>query len=182
MQLNLITLATVKEQLGILTATTTYDADITLLIPIVSNDVRRILNCNFDKYLGATVTSGSTSVYIRGINILQMGQVVYSPALPDDTYISSYDPTTDVYTLSTSATAAGLYVYPTITTGMWPAISKMIYYKLTKQTTGSASEELYKSVSYGNVSKTFSDSEVNKKYDYPSRFINELGTPFSVVG
>ncbi len=51
MQLNLITLATVKTQLGI--GDGTYDAEITAMIPIVSNDVRRILNTNYNDYISA---------------------------------------------------------------------------------------------------------------------------------
>ena len=180
MKLNLITIATVKAQLGILTATTTYDAQITAMIPIVSNDVRRILNCDYSYHVFATITSGSAEVTMKsGFN---MGQVVYSASIPDDTYLESYDYETGIYTLSANATATDTYLYPTIEIGMFPAISKMIFYKIGKAVTGSAELEIYKSVSYGNVSKSFTDDEINKKFDYPSIYINELGTQYQKVG
>jgi hypothetical protein len=188
MILNLITLATVKTQLGI--SDTTYDASITAMIPIVSNDVRRILNCNFDDYTQTTITSGSAEIelsensfnYNEPSSRFMMGQVIYSPGVPADTYIQSFDPDTSIYTLSTSATAAGTYFYPTVMISQWPAISKMIFYKISKQTTGAATERLYNSIAYGNVRKDFADGEVNKKYDYPQTLINDLGTPFARVG
>ena len=179
MKLNLITLATVKAQLG-LAAITTYDTQITAMIPIVSNDVRRILNCNYSYHVVATITGGSAEVTMKsGFN---MGQVVYSASIPDDTYIAGYDYETGVYTLSANATASGTYLYPTIEIGMFPAISKMIFYKIGKAVTGSATSHKLNSISYGNVSKSFADSEINKKFDYPQIFIDELGTSFQKVG
>ena len=191
MILNLMTSATIKTQLGIAAIDTTYDAAITAMIPIVSNDIRRILNCNYDNYVYATLTNGSDEMvlntgYYSVIDIPQevynMGQVVYSPALPADTYIESFDPISLVYTLSADATAAGTYIYPTLGIGQWPAVAKMIFYKIGKQTTSAATATTYKSVKYGNVSKTFSDSEINKKYDYPTVYLNELGAPYAKVG
>lgn len=190
MKLNLITLATVKAQLGI--ATSDYDTSITAMIPIVSNDIRRILNTNFDKEHIVTLTSGSNEFSYSGgagsfndrvyKSVFNMGQVVYSPALPDDTYIQSYDPTTATFTLSASATADGTYLYETLNISQWPTIAKMIFYKLGKQSTDSATEQKLKSIAYGNVNKTFADSEINKIYDYPQVFIDDLGVPFAHIG
>ena len=101
MKLNLITLATVKTQLGL--ADTTYDAAITAMIPIVSNDVRRILNCNYDYHVVATITSGSAEVTMKSGFVV--GQVVSSSSIPDDTYLTNYDYETGVYTMSADATA-----------------------------------------------------------------------------
>jgi len=178
MKLNLITLATVKTQLGL--ADTTYDAAITAMIPIVSNDVRRILNCNYDYHVVATITSGSAEVTMKSGFVV--GQVVSSSSIPDDTYLTNYDYETGVYTMSADATASGTYLYPTIENGMFPAISKMIFYKIGKAVTGSATSQKLKSISYGNVSKSFAESEINKKFDYPQIYINELGTSFQKVG
>ncbi len=183
MKLNLITLDTVKTQLGI--ADGTYDAQITAMLPQVSNDVRRILNNNYDVVEYATVTSDSAEftadrtkydgrVYVPWF---QLGQVISGTGIPDDTYIQSYDRDTAVYTMSATATASATYFYPTIIISQWSAISKMIFYRISQQTTGSASVEKLKSVSYGNVSKTFADNEINSKYDYPNTLLKDLGTP-----
>ena len=188
MQLNLITLATVKTQLGI--GDTTYDSAITAMIPIVSNDVRRILNTNYDTYILATITNSSTDVTIGGDDfndyiqrpLFNMGQVISGTGIPDDTYFTNYDPDTATYTISQSATAAGTYFYPTIQISQWPAISKMIFYKVTKQSTDSATERLYSSITYGNVSKSFGDQQINSQYDYPQVILNDLGKPFARVG
>ncbi len=132
MILNLITLATVKTQLGI--ADGTYDASITAMIPIVSNDIRRILNTNYDKYETAVITDTSNEMtvsqgafpdyYFDPQSVFVMGQVVYSPALPEDTYIQSLDPLTSIYTLSATATDDGTYLYPTLNIGQWPAVAR----------------------------------------------------------
>ena len=58
----------------------------------------------------------------------------------------------------------------------------MIFYKIGKAVTGSATSQKLKSISYGNVSKSFAESEINKKFDYPQIYINELGTSFQKVG
>lgn len=177
MNLNLITLANVKNQLGL--NKSTYDTQITAMLPIVSSDVRRILNCKFDIAKYVVLTNGSDE-FTTDFS-LAMGQVIDSPALPDDTYITAYDPNTSTYTMSAAATTDGTYFYPTILIAQWPAISKMIFYKISKQSTDSATQEKYQSITYGNVSKTFSGGEINSKYDYPQILLDDLGVPFAVA-
>lgn len=190
MILNLITLDTVKSQLGL--SDTTYDASITAMIPIVSSDIRRILNCSYAKYVSAsfssadnslTISSGySYSYYINTyLGLFEMGQVVYHPNIPQDTYISSYDPTTGKYTLSETPTGSGEYIYPTVKLSMFPAISKMIWYKTTKQNTTTSIAKGIQSESYGPVSITYTESEINKQYDYPQTLIDDLGIPYAGV-
>lgn len=178
MKLNLITLETVKQQLGI--SVTTYDDQINAMIPIVSADVRRILNTNYSDYESVTITSGSAE-FITNTEYI-MGQVLSGTGIPDDTYILSYDINTATYTMSANATAAGTLIYPTVLIAQWPTISKMIFYKIDKQDISSATDQQLKSVAYGPVKKEFSDSEINKKYDYPQIYIDDLGTPFARVG
>jgi hypothetical protein len=163
------------------------------MIPIVSNDVRRILNTNFDEYTWAIITSGSAEITV-GYNYpdasqnnvytprFTMGQVIYNENIPDDTYIQSYDPDTAKYTMSANATGSDNYLYPTLVIAQWPAVSKMIWYRIGKLTITSVSEQKYKSIRYGDVSKTFADSEINSKYDYPQTLINDLGTPYAKTG
>ena len=189
MILNLISLATVKTQLGL--TDTTYDARITAMLPIVSSDVRRILNYNFDSYFPATITDGSAEIDLyhgdrRFFELnepmyFDLGQVIYNPNLPDDTYLQSYNPDTGIFTMSGSATGAGDYVYLGLKVSQWPTVSKMIFYRISKQNTTSVSDEKLSSYSYGPVSKTYAESEINKKWNYPQSLIDDLGTPYVSV-
>ena len=180
MTINLIDLATVKVQLG-LVADPTYDAQITAMIPIVSSDVRRILNCEFDQEIPADFSVSDAT--LQAVDGIPMGTVLYHPNFPDNTYIQSFDSnTTFLYTMSETPTGGGDYVGLTINISQQPAISKMIFYKITGQTTADAAKVDYKSKSILGVSKTIADSEINKEYNYPSILINDLGTPYAEVG
>jgi uncharacterized protein involved in tellurium resistance len=183
-QINLMSVGEVKDQLGI--TDTTYDIDIYRFLPLVSADVRKIINDNFTDYTPATITNGSNIMlldgdYRHGIQ-LNIGQVIYSDSLPQDTYILSYNPDNGEYTLSETATADAEWVYPKINISQWPTVSKMVYYKITKKSTTAASPEQLTSISYGNVSKTYSADEINRQYDYPEVFINDLGPRYAVTG
>lgn len=188
MKLNLITLSTVKTMLGL--SVTTYDSALTAMIPVVSSDVRRILNNNFDRLIEASFNSSAATAifFIDGAAsyydniIFAAGQVVYSPYIADDTYITGFDPDTNKYSLSSTPTATGDYVYPTVTIAQWPAISKMIWYRVSKKNTTDIETERLSSYTIGPVSKTYSQSEINKQWDYPQALIDDLGVPFCKVG
>ena len=192
MTLNLITLATIKSQLGI--TATTYDSSLTAMIPIVSADVRRILNTQYDNYSTAVYTSGSTDLntYAPGVTdyrksygtplSLKMGDVVTGENIPDDTYIISQNPDTGVYTMNQSATGAGDYVYPTVNISQWPTISKMVFYRVSKSNTTSVGEKSAISKSVGGLSVNYGNSEINKRWNYPQTLIDDLGVPFAEVG
>lgn len=180
MILNLISLTTVKAQLGL--SDTTHDADITAMIPIVSSDVRRILNNNFDRHINAVYTKDSDKISSMYCSDFQMGQVLYGVNIPDDTYIKAYDPITGVYTLSANATDDGSYLYPTLTIAQWGAVSKMIWYRISSLNTSSVNDMKTSSETYGPVSKTYAESEINKKWNYPQSIIDDLGTPYAKVG
>jgi hypothetical protein len=192
MILNIISLATVKTQLGI--TASTNDAALTAIIPIVSADVRRILNYQFDKYILCAFTSASTDIsivetqrtYVDGYGQIQnpvvdLGTVVYNPNLPADTYISALSPTTGLHTLSATPTGTGDYIYPTVNIAQWPTIAKMIWYKFSQQNTTSASKRLVSSVSAGPVTTSYAQSEINQKYNYPSSLILDLGIPYARI-
>jgi hypothetical protein len=192
MKLNLISLSTVKTHLGI--SGTDQDSAITAMIPIVSADVRRILNCQFDDYTSASYVSGSAELDVynnateykkylgQNIQPLKMGLVIEGENIPDDTYIISEDPDTGVYTMSAEATGSGDYVYPTITVSQWPTIAKMIYYRVSKQTTASAADETVQSRSVGPLSVNYGATQINKRWNYPQTLIDDLGVPFMEVG
>ena len=175
MTLNLISLATVKTELGI--SDTDSDAAITAMIPKVSSDVRRILNDNFDSYIDcvfATTADTITPVYSK---LLDMGQVVYHPNLPADTYVTGVDPDTGVYTISATPTDDGLYVNLTVTIAQWSAIAKMIWFRIQGLNITDYDNKTVASETYGKISKTYADSEINKKWNYPQELINGLGIP-----
>ena len=188
MTLNLITIENVKIELGL--AVDTYDAQITAMIPRVSADVRRILNNNFDRYLSADFDTSADTIELYDVKdfyggdtrVFDMGQVLSHPNLPEDIYIQSYDPDTDLYTLSDTPTGEGEYAYPTSNIAQWAAISKMIWYRIQKSTITAAMEVQAKSKSIGPTSITYSDNEINKQYNYPQILIDDLGVPFSEVG
>ena len=187
MIINLITLATVKTYLGI--TDTSSDAAITAMIPIVSSDVRRILNTNYDSYVVGSFDTDSTtfsvnyrigkSGYRVPCDILQVGTVVYNANLPDDTYISGYDPVTGNYTLSATPDDEGTYVYPHLVIGQWPTVSKMIQYRIDETNT-TVCDDNVQSKTMGPVSVTY--RVINKTYNYPQELINDLGTPYASVG
>jgi len=192
MIINLITLATVKTYLGF--STTDNDASITAMIPVVSSDIRKILNNNFDKYVLAVfdetadtidfgvVRQKRQNIYDSRPVFFTEGQVVYNPNIDEDTYLESFNPSTGLYTLSATPSDSGDYVYPTVTMGQWPIIAKMIWYKISDIGTTSVKNQNLKSASFGPVSKTYADSEINNKWDYPQKLIDALGTPFAKVG
>jgi hypothetical protein len=190
--LNLISLSSVKTQLGIATGTTTYDASISALIPVVSSDIRRMLNCSFDEYVTAAISSGSTQLLVSATNSyditglvqprFNLGQVVYNPYIPVDTYLSSYDPKTGYYTMSAVATGSSDYIIPSVELAQFPAISKMIWYRLSKQNTTTSISKGIQSETYGPVSITYSAKEINRQWDYPQVIIDDLGIPFCRVG
>ena len=183
MKLNLISLATVKAELGITDAT--HDSKITAMIPKVSSDVRRILNDKFDTYVPADINNGSNEIVISGDTyyysyydgkpLYSMGQVLYSPGIPDDTYITDYSPNNGKYTISNNATGDSDYMYPTLKIAQWAAVSKMIWYRIGQQNMTSVNKEKLASLRYGPVAKTYADSEINKQYNYPQILIDDLG-------
>jgi len=178
MQIDLISLATVKINLGI--SSSEHDAAITAMIPVVSADVRRILNTDFTTVLPASVGTGTPT--LSAVNDLSMGQVVYNPDIPDDTYIISYDWNTATYRMSANATDDITWINPTVTIAQHSAISKMIWYKISKSTTAAVNEKNVQSQSIGPVSKTYAQNEINSQWNYPQMIIDDLGVPFQEVG
>jgi hypothetical protein len=191
MILNLISLSSVKLHLGI--ASVTHDTAIAAMIPVVSSDIRRILNCSHDKYIIATFSTADATIILNDytwsnalvntyVGSLELGQVVYHANLPADTYLQSFDPATCKYTLSATPTGTGEYVYSSVNIAMFPTIAKMVWYRISKMSTTDASAKGIQSESYGSVSITYSDSEINAKYNYPQILIDDLGVPFARVG
>ena len=188
MIINLITLATVKTYLGL--SATTYDANLTAMIPIVSADVRRILNNQYEEYLVADFDTTATDMEVSASTVygvktprlpLPIGTVVYNTNLPDDTYIAGYDSVLQVYTLSATPDDEGSSVYAHINISQWPTISKMAWYRSQKLSTSMPGEKAI-AKSMGPLSITYGADEINAKWDYPQALIDDLGTPYQRVG
>ena len=192
----MITLATIKTLLNI--TTTDYDAQLNLLIPMVENDVRRILNNQFNEKVDCEFESGSTTItniwngksaYIEGYfvagikkltNPIEIGRVVTHPNIPEETYITAYDEEEGIATISQATTGEGDYVISSITYGMLMPIARMLGFKLNGMT---------KNVCYGEIaSKTIGPvsvsyvQHIDKRWGYPIDILRDLGTPVQRVG
>lgn len=190
MKLNLITLQTVKAQLSI--TTTDNDSVLTALIPIVSADIRRILNNQYSRYFSAVVYKDKSQIYLPDYSyqwpelpsFLQIGTVIQHDNLPDDCYITGYDQTMNRFSLSAEPLigdgVSGVYVYPTVNVSQWPTISKMIWYKLKQQSVDFDTQDIV-SESIGGMSFSYANTEIDKRYDYPSKLIKDLGTPYARI-
>lgn len=191
----MITLATVKTLLNI--TTTDYDAQLTMLLPMVENDVRRILNNQFNERVDCEFESGSTTItniwnlkstyneryFVAGkklTNPIEIGRVLQHPSIPDETYITAYDEENGVATISQATTGEGDYVISSITYGMFIPIAKMAGFKLNGMTKQVCDGEIA-SKTIGPVSVSYVQ-HVDKKWGYPMDILRDLGTPIQRVG
>lgn len=178
----MITLATVKTLLNI--TTTDYDAQLTLLIPMVENDVRRILNNQFNEKVDCSFESGSTTITniwkLKLTNPIEIGRVLQHPSIPDETYITAFDEKNGVATISQATTGEGTYVISSINYGMFIPIAKMAGFKLNGMTKNGCDGEIA-SKTIGPVSVSYVQ-HVDKKWGYPIDILRDLGTPIQRVG
>ena len=192
----MITLATVKTLLNI--TTTDYDARLTLLLPMVENDVRRILNNQFNERVDCEFENGSTTIsnlwnlrssqtdrYFQYAsskltNPVEIGRILQHPNIPEETYITAYDEENGIATISQATTGAGDYVITSITYGMLIPIAKMCGFKMNGMTTNVCGGELA-SKSMGTVSVSYVQ-HIDKRWGYPMDILRDLGTPIQRVG
>jgi hypothetical protein len=176
----MISLSKVKELLGI--TTTTYDTQITALLPIVKADVKRILNHNFHERIWATIVDGESDfVYAQRPldNPIEFGRVIEGIGIPDDTYITDYDSDEDVAYCNNSFNDSTDRIYTSISIAQWQAIAKMVWFRI--QGSSTKVKENLSAKSIGDVSVTFDTTRMNKLYGYPQSIIDDLGTPFQRV-
>lgn len=178
----MITLATIKTLLNI--TTSDYDAQLTLLIPMVENDVRRILNNQFNEKVDCSFESGSATITniwnLKLTNPIEIGRVLQHPSIPDETYIIAYDKKNGVATISQATTGEGTYVISSINYGMFIPIAKMAGFKLNGMTKNVCDGEIA-SKTIGPVSVSYVQ-HVDKKWGYPMDILRDLGTPIQRVG
>ena len=178
----MITLATIKTLLNI--TTTDYDAQLTLLIPMVEYDVRRILNNQFNEKIDCSFESGSTTITniwnLKLTNPIEIGRVVTHPNIPEETYITAYDEEEGIATISQATTGEGVYVISSINYGMFIPIARMAGFKLNGMTKQVCDGEIA-SKTIGPVSVSYVQ-HVDKKWGYPMDILRDLGTPIQRVG
>jgi len=178
----MITLATIKTLLNI--TTSDYDAQLNLLMPMVENDVRRILNNQFNETVDCTFESGSTTIKniwnLKLANPIEIGRVLTHPNIPDETYITAYDEENGIATISQATTGEGTYVISSINYGMLVPIAKMAGFKLNGMTKQVCDGEIA-SKTIGPVSVSYVQ-HVDKKWGYPMDILRDLGTPIQRVG
>ncbi len=192
----MITLATVKTLLNITTAD--YDARLTLLLPMVENDVRRILNNQFNERVDCEFENGSTTIsnlwnlrssqtgrYFQYTsskltNPIEIGRILQHPNIPEETYITAYDEENGIATISQATTGEGTYVISSINYGMFIPIAKMAGFKLNGMTTKVCDGELA-SKTIGPVSVSYVQ-HIDKRWGYPMDILRDLGTPIQRVG
>ena len=192
----MITLATIKALLNI--TTTDYDARLTLLMPMVENDVRRILNNQFNEKVDCTFENGSTTIsnlwnlrssqtdrYFQYTsskltNPVEIGRILQHPNIPEETYITAYDEENGIATISQATTGSGDYVITSITYGMLIPIAKMCGFKLNGMSRQVCDGEIA-SKSMGTVSVSYVQ-HIDKRWGYPMDILRDLGTPIQRVG
>ena len=192
----MITLATVKTLLNI--TTTDYDARLTLLLPMVENDVRRILNNQFNERVDCEFENGSTTIsnlwnlrssqtgsyfhYTSSklTNPVEIGRILQHPNIPEETYITAYDEENGIATISQATTGDGDYVISSINYGMFIPIAKMAGFKLNGMSRQVCDGEIA-SKSMGPVSVSYVQ-HIDKRWGYPMDILRDLGTPIQRVG
>jgi hypothetical protein len=180
----MITLETVKTLLNIIT--TDYDAQLNMLLPMVENDVRRILNNQFNEKVDCTFENGSTTISNiwnlrpRLTNPIEIGRILQHPNIPEETYITAYDEENGIATISQATTGAGDYVITSITYGMLIPIAKMCGFKLNGMSRQVCDGEIA-SKSMGPVSVSYVQ-HIDKRWGYPMDILRDLGTPIQRVG
>jgi hypothetical protein len=192
----MITLATVKTLLNI--TTTDYDAQLNMLMPMVENDVRRILNNQFNERVDCEFESGSTTIsniwnlrssqtdrYFQYTsskltNPVEIGRILQHPNIPEETYITAYDEENGIATISQATTGAGDYVITSITYGMLIPIAKMCGFKLNGMSRQVCDGEIA-SKTIGPVSVSYVQ-HIDKRWGYPMDILRDLGTPIQRVG
>ena len=192
----MITLATVKTLLNITTAD--YDARLTLLMPMVENDVRRILNNQFNERVDCEFENGSTTIsnlwnlrssqtgsYFQYTsskltNPVEIGRILQHPNIPEETYITAYDEENGIATISQATTGDGDYVISSINYGMFIPIAKMAGFKLNGMSRQVCDGEIA-SKTIGPVSVSYVQ-HIDKRWGYPMDILRDLGTPIQRVG
>jgi len=174
----MISEAKVKELLGL--TDYIYDNDITLLLPLVKADVRRIMNHNYKERTLTTITAGATTFLATYNNFdhpFIYGRVLEGTGVAPDTYVLDYDEQFYRVTVNNAFTASTDRIYNSISISQWMAIARMVWWRIQK-VRGNVADIQVASKSMGPVSITYDTGKMNKTYGYPQVIIDDLGTPY----
>jgi hypothetical protein len=167
-----ITLAKVKSYLGI--TDTTYDTAINTYIPIAESDLVRICNNNFNKIIAIDFASGSNTGTLQEFYPIEVYTVIQGTGILPDSYIIEYNEPDGEIMLNTNVTVDVEEMIYTIPLGVEPLLAQMVWFKVTRNNQAAATESKLKSKKVGPLSVTYSDAEINSKWDYPSKIIDSL--------
>ena len=166
----MITRERVKELLGI--TTDTYDTHIDIMIPIVEDDVRRIMNYNYLDVYNVSVSAGDTT--FKSSAYIPIGKVIEG----GDNYVKSVVEDSGCYTATVNEAfeADADKVVLSVSIAQLPTIARMIFYRVGKINT-KMNEDKVTSKSMGVLSVTYGDT-MNRTYGYPQKLIDDLGIPY----
>ena len=186
----MITLDRAKTILNISSSDTQYDDRITLYIPLVEGDFRKISGYEFNWPICADYNQGESffKLYIAPntpLDSLKVGDYLIGDDITAGTYVlDNYKiPTTDTeyaYRVNVSApfTGSSKEVIKNIdgcrNQSDDVTISQMIWFQINSNTTTGQSSPDLKSKTVGPLSYTFSDGEIDKQYGYPTRITSRI--------
>jgi len=192
--MQVITLAKTKEYLGL--GDTTYDAQITALLPVIDAKVKEICKNNFNLQVSATVTNTETAVALidnyYGMSrpdIIQLskdlptGTLLEGTGIPADAYISEiyyngitsgdYEP--PAFTLSEAADDDSSIIYAGINIAYQSVIAKGLWWLIGQtSTTICAHDWISKSEGGMSVSRSEADNKIDGKSGMPAGFVKSL--------
>jgi len=174
----------VKTFLGL--TDTTYDAQITAMIPVAEAKYREVAAYGFNSYFDGNWDSGESIISVGGfdmshttdtnsqIYLLQFGDILEGDGIPNETYITALNKTTGTISISNDTTDSGVDLYVTTNIAYRPVISEMIWYLIGRQDTSVIDTQAVKSKSVSPLSVTYADNEINSTYGLPQKIVDAI--------
>jgi hypothetical protein len=190
-----LTLEIVKNELGISSGDTTYDAQITERIPFAEAKFRQVANYQFRYVLCLIYDNASDVIKVyqspnSDVDFIDYGGIILSDDFPDGTYVienyrtpQSYASTLEegiVYELKVSedSTAAsstsGSDAILSYNISHYSVLSQIVWYMISQQNTTTSTEKSIKSKSAGPLSVTYSDGDTNMYYGLPNKIVKQI--------
>jgi hypothetical protein len=189
-----LTLAIVKNELGITPATTTYDAQITERIPFAEAKFRKVANYQFRKVIQVWYDSGSAILKVyqdanSDVDFLDYGDIILSADFADGTYvIENYrvpNPTWDddpgifyELKLSSNATAdsstGGSDMVICYNISHYAVLSQIVWYMISEQDITKVGESSVTSKRVGPLSVTYGPGDINQRFGLPNKIVQQI--------
>lgn len=179
----MISLATVKTFLGL--NVTTYDAQITALIPIAEAKYREIAGFGFNSYFPYSYASGTTTLtlgteFFSNNNVadvlytLVFGDIIEGTGIPAESYITAINKSNGTITISAQTTSGSDNFIISTNISYRPVMASMIWYMIGQQSTTAQSAKQVASKSVGPLSITYAPGEINTAYGLPHKIVNSI--------